>query len=319
MIRRTLATFALFGVVATAAHANIVTTTGDTTTGATYNRPLEDLSAISLTGTAVRYGTTQINVSTSGVYTVLTAGAYDTFTTLYSPSFNPLMSLNNARIANDDLAGTTGLRNSGLAFDLVANTNYFLVNTGFANTDFGAFVNTIGGAGVVTVNPALVAPAPATILTFTGDTTNGPRFNRPLEDLSALSLTGTNVAYDRFDFSVATSGLYTFTTTGGFDTFALLYTAFDPTAPLTGVLAVNDDALGLTTSAFSYSLVAGLQYSFINGGFSNTDTGFFSSTINGPGAILRAGPSAVPEPSSPALLLAGIALMGWAVRRRQRR
>lgn len=148
--RLALATLVALGA-AGSAQAAIFTFTGDTTSGATYNRAFEDFSDLSPNGTAVRYNAFEFTVSTAGSYTFLTTAiGYDPFVFLYGPSFAPTSPLVNGLAGNDDLLGLT---TSGLAFDLSPGTTYVFVNTGFANTDFGMFSTTIGGPGVVTVVP----------------------------------------------------------------------------------------------------------------------------------------------------------------------
>jgi len=155
--------------MASAAQADIIDFTGSTTGATGYNRTLEDLSALSVVGTNVLYRTVTLNVSVSGTYTFLSTGQFDTFSFLYQGTFNPNTPLVNAIAGNDDLLGLT---TSGFAADLIAGADYVFVTTAFANTDFGAFSDTIGGPG--TVAATLVASAPSDILTFTGDTAGGP-------------------------------------------------------------------------------------------------------------------------------------------------
>lgn len=153
--------------------------------------------------------------------------------------------------------------------------------------------------------------AQANIVTFTGDTTGGPTFNRALDDFSGLSAVGTDVAYSTYTFSVDTSGTYTFlTTTADFDSFTFLYSpTFSAAAPLLNGVAGNDDLLGLTTSGFAAGLTAGTSYTYVTTGFDLLDYGTFSTTIGGPGVI-----TAVPEPETYALLLAGLGVLGFARR-----
>jgi len=156
--------------------------------------------------------------------------------------------------------------------------------------------------------------AQAAIVTYTGDTTAGPTFDRPFEDLSGISLTGTGVHYSAYSFTVGLSGDYTFALTGLFDTFAILYdTSFIPASALTNALVANDDALtnSFNVSGFAETLTAGTTYVFVTTGFDPNEFGAFSVTIGGPGSVV----SAVPEPQTYAMLALGLALVGGARRR----
>ena len=136
-------------------------------------------------------------------------------------------------------------------------------------------------------------------------------------------MAGTNVAYERFDFTVASSGDYSFLTTGGFDTFSFLYaTGFNPAAPLTNARAANDDLFAssftpLGASGFANGLLAGVNYSLITTGFDATQSGDFTVMITGPGAVVTGVVAVIPEADSSLLLLAGLAAMGRLVRRRR--
>jgi hypothetical protein len=147
--------------------------------------------------------------------------------------------------------------------------------------------------------------AHADILTYTGDTTNGPTYDRPFDDFTGLSGFGAGVSYSTFTFTVAAAGSYTFLTTGAFDTFVFLYSSFDPSQPLNNGIAGNDDLLpGFTTSGFATTLAAG-TYTYVVTGFDNTEFGAFSTTIGGPGVI-----AAVPEPAAYAMFALGLAVIG---------
>lgn len=150
-IRSLLVAAAALTVAVVPARADIFTFTGALDqTDPTYNRLVEGLSELSTVGTAVRYDVGQFTVGTSGEYTFLTTGTFDTFAFLYGPSFNAATPLANALIGNDDLVSFT---TSGLAYNLTAGTNYFYITTAFANADRGLYSNTIGGPGVITAVP----------------------------------------------------------------------------------------------------------------------------------------------------------------------
>lgn len=311
-----LATAAIGCAALSPVHAAIITHTGNTALDPTYSRPLENLGGLSLVGNAVHYDRYDFTVGAAGTYSFLTTGTYDTFAVLYSPSFTALLPLTNAKVANDDLLG---IGTSGFAYDLLPNVTYSYITSAFSNPDTGFFSTTIGGIGSITpLTPENGPNATPQILTITGDTTNAPTFNRPLEDLSGLSFAGSDVGYRSFTFQVGTSGQYSFLTTGAFDTFDLLYSpTLNGGFPLTNARIANDDLLGIGTSGFLYDLIAGIDYTFVTTGFQTGDAGFFSSTIGGPGAIIAAAAVTVPEPEVLALLVVGAGAMGLRSRRRK--
>lgn len=135
---------------------------------------------------------------------------------------------------------------------------------------------------------------------FTGDTTDGQTFNRPLDDLSGLSTVGTAVRYETFTFTAAYTDEFTFITTGEYDTFSLLYaTAFDPANPLTNALAANDDLelFDFARSRIVFDLTAGNTYVLVTTGFGNFDFGAYSVTI-------------LPEPATYALIVLALGGLG---------
>jgi hypothetical protein len=157
----------VFGTIP--ALADTVTIMGNTTGGPTYNRTLagQPPPGLSGTGTAVAYSVIQLSVGTSGSYSFLSTSNtvdYDPFLTLYQNSFNPAAALTNALVANDDL--TLGnFTQSGFTLNLTAGTNYFAVQTGFNNTDFGAYTLVITGPGIITIGGgAAPVPEPMTLL-----------------------------------------------------------------------------------------------------------------------------------------------------------
>lgn len=158
--------------------------------------------------------------------------------------------------------------------------------------------------------------AQADIVTWTGDTTGGPTFDRPFADFSDYSPNGMGVSYNAITFTVNDDGPYSFTVHGlGFDTFLFLYqSAFDPNDVFTNGVAGNDDAVSLTTSGFESDLTAGTRYVVVVTGFEAGEAGQYSLTVSGNGLI-----TAVPEPSAWLMLALGLAVVGYTGRRKLQR
>ena len=134
-----------------AAPASAATIFGSTIGGPTFNRPLSGFppSGLSAVGTAVAYQVTAFTVSTSGSYTFLMTALttnLDAFLGLHQNAFNPLSSLTNAIVYDDDSGPGS---DSTFTANLLAGTSYFAIATGFANTDAGEYKLDINGPGSV--------------------------------------------------------------------------------------------------------------------------------------------------------------------------
>jgi hypothetical protein len=139
-------------LAAAGAHADTYTYNGDTTGSPTYNRALASFTGLSGLGTAVRYDRLEFTVTQSGAYDFLSlADGWDNFLFLYSPSFDAGSPLANGVVGNDDFPS---IGRSGFdGVNLVAGVNYVLVTTGFSNSDFGTYTNSVTGLGSVVVVP----------------------------------------------------------------------------------------------------------------------------------------------------------------------
>lgn len=115
-------------------------------------------------------------------------------------------------------------------------------------------------------------------ITFNGDTTGQPTFNRPLEGLVSLSLVGTAVPHVAMPFQTGTGALSIETSLGtNLDTFLFLYSpSFNPASPLTNAVAGNDQNGLLNSSLISaFAVTAGTDYRTVVTGFGNSNFGTF--------------------------------------------
>ncbi|MBT9487978.1 MAG: PEP-CTERM sorting domain-containing protein [Rubrivivax sp.] len=167
---------------------------------------------------------------------------------------------------------------------------------------------------------ALFAASNASAAFYVDDTTGGPTFDRPFEDFSGLSPSGLGVVYDSFSFSVDTAGSYVFRSfalplSAPWDNFLFLYQgSFDANNPLVNGIAGNDDFNAtIGRSGFEISLATGVAYTLVTAGFESDEMGRYVNVIRGPGEIT----APVPEPETYAMMLAGLAAIGFLARRRR--
>jgi hypothetical protein len=168
---------------------------------------------------------------------------------------------------------------------------------------------------------AVAAALPASAAFYVDDTTDGPTYQRAVEDFSGLSGVGTAVSYDVFSFSVSADGLYSVRSFAQglfqdqpWDQFLFLYSgSFDPTQALSnGVIANDDFNSTIGKSGFDVALAVNTAYYLVTTSFYNEESGAFLNIITGPGAILPA----IPEPGTYAMLAIGLLAVAFAVRRR---
>lgn len=173
---------------------------------------------------------------------------------------------------------------------------------------------------------ALTAPAAfAQGVLFTGNTTGGPTFARPLS-LTATSSNGTAVPTQATTFTVSVTGNYNLSLTQtadvNYDTYLHVYqNSFSPTSSLTNLLYLDDDSgPGSNSALASVLLSANTTYIFVADGFDNADFGQYAATIGDvtrpAGSVVSlTGAVTVPEAGTGLLALAVLPILG-VIRRR---
>lgn len=198
-------------------------------------------------------------------------------------------------------------RVDGLAFSIVTDLDYYApVPYGYLQPtarvgSFGAFVS--WQVGVAEFDLRGLGAAGGATLSFHyasgGRTAPGETAGAPRGLITVNAYSGDNVAAVT-DFGRPATGAI-----GSFDLAIQPFDSvlsFDVTALLAGALARGDAALGVR-------LIPQYTNSVADFTFSTFDR--FALSVAGGGGV-----SAVPEPASAALLLAGLGLGGWAMRRR---
>ncbi|MEZ5164149.1 MAG: PEP-CTERM sorting domain-containing protein [Fimbriimonadaceae bacterium] len=193
---------------------------------------------------------------------------------------------------------------------------------------------------LLAVVATLAAGAQAVNLFYSGDTTGGSTWNRPLS-MTGLSGVGTAVSYHVQEFHVTVSGNYEFEVFGTThpDTYIFLYQgAFDPNNQFVGLVGGDDDfsssftmlsdnggigggfnssKMGGGTGDFGdqgVAMTAGVSYFAVVTGFGNGDAGEFNAAIgNGQGDVIA---GAVPEPTTMAIFGLGAAALAARKRRK---
>ena len=175
-------------------------------------------------------------------------------------------------------------------------------------------------SSAIALSLSVILPSNALSISYSGDTTNAPTFNRPQTEgfeggtnpPTSLSTNGTAVPYYSQAFSVDTTGFYDVVGSQAFLGIQYLYqNSFNPTTPLANLVSGNDPFPDENNSGFNgLSLTAKNPYFLVTTGFDNSNNSFgtFTNTITGSGNItLGSTPVKVPEPSSiPGIVVCGI-------------
>jgi outer membrane autotransporter protein len=127
--------------------ANTASYNGTTVGTSTWARPFASGSCCSGLG-PVTYTTQNFYVDSDGAYDFSSLqNSYDGYLFLYQDAFDPLNQTLNFVAGDDD--GSGGIGTSDFSANLTANTQYIIIDTGFAAGDEGTFTTTITGPGVI--------------------------------------------------------------------------------------------------------------------------------------------------------------------------
>ena len=182
-------------------------------------------------------------------------------------------------------------------------------------------------ASVAFVALGTVEVVHAVTISFSGDTTGAPTFNRSGPDPGAitqsppteLSTIGTAVPYRSQAFSVDTAGDYNFRSSQDYDGFLALYqTAFDPSDARINVLVANDDyfvEIQPYTSGFdNVPLSTNTQYFLVTSAYDNDGIGNYTNTIassdSAATGTITLDPTPVPFEFSPGLGILALGMCG---------
>ncbi|HLP20327.1 MAG TPA: gliding motility-associated C-terminal domain-containing protein [Chitinophagales bacterium] len=147
------------------------------------------------------------------------------------------------------------------------------------------------GATVPTGDGFLASGCGDISTSFAGRTTlSDPTFNRSQSGTNYnASAIGSATHYNTHQFSVGTTGAYTFTLCGDYDTYLHIYRdSFNPAFPATNFIVADDDGANATCAGGSratVTLTAGQSYVFVTTGFGNTNVGTYTVTFTGAGSV----------------------------------
>jgi PEP-CTERM motif len=161
----------------------------------------------------------------------------------------------------------------------------------------------------------MAGQAGAAITTLTGDTTFAPNFLRPGDYSGDTPDFITGVHYQAFDVTADVSDWqYTFITSCDFNCVSFFYNgAFDPSQPHRNLIE-SDANDGYNLTVLMRDMDPGRHYTYVVAGYYDYDWGAFSTTVGGDGLVTL---TPVPEPTSGALMLGGLATLGLLGRRRR--
>ena len=307
-------------VTATLTHitTQIFATTGSTLptgAGAQFNRPRANGNLAPNTASSIAnytYKADAFTVPSDGLYQIYSddtqPSPFPGQLSLYQNSFDPANPLKNCLLVSGPSSVLEPPRGSAsLVTTLKAGTPYILVTSNYRNgvSVLDNYTNTVSPVTVPTLD------------SWTGNTFGGPTFNRPNLDANGATpskLSNTLATYDAHTFTATTSGPVTIssvcTAPIAWDNYLVVYTgAFDPTQPLTNILAAADGGYNDLTASpvfvasqgefpsiatLKINVAAGQVYTIVTSGNFSTSSGAYAGSV-----------TSDPVPGAPVVTLTG--------------
>ncbi|CAF1210287.1 unnamed protein product [Adineta ricciae] len=224
------------------------------------------------------YQAIQINVSTSGYYTIVSNSSMDTYGYLYNGTFDPSFTSQNLIIENDNSAEHEQF---GFAYALQSAGTYVVVVTTYSARITGAFSLIMIGPGTVNYDQ-LNKTSPSIIQSI---------YPSALTDFSAtycrkIYCYPPSYYYQAIQINVLTIGYYSIASNSSMDTYGYLYNGtFDPSFISQNLIIENDDGAGSRQFGLTYYLQSAGTYIVVVTTYSAAIKGRFSLIVSGLAAV----------------------------------
>ncbi|UJR12170.1 hypothetical protein I4U23_016347, partial [Adineta vaga] len=245
-----------------------------TVSSSTYIRPESFFAA-----SGFYYQAIEMNVATTGMYTILSNSGIDMQGFIYNNSFNTSFPDQNLVSFDDDSGGSN--KQFTITAVLQAMTMYILFVTTYKGNTLGEY--SIIGFGPAAINFSAIIVNSSKIL-FKSNYSSALNTNSPVYIGSEAD--NTMSYYQAIKTSVLTTGIYTILCSSTMDTYGYMYNrTFNPAYPYQNML-LSDDETG-ENSQFLLTVVfqAMVQYILIVTTYEEKVTGRFSLIGQGPDSI----------------------------------